>query len=495
MTVEKKVYRNSFIYTACNFALKAMNFLLLPLYTAFLTTADYGVTGLMDRFVSVATVLSTFSLQAAIMRFYVDFREDEEGLSRFCGTLVCFSVLSTLVFDTVFFTLRGVLVPMLFRGVSFMPTVAITLSGLAFTNVYGIYQQVLRGMERARESALTSIVYLSLNVAFTILFVAGFGWGANGSLLGTALAGVCLSSFAVWRMISLGTFRLCIDWHLVRELLAYSIPLMPHNLATQIAQLVSGVLINNGGSLAAVGLYNVASKFGAACDTLQNSVSTAYSPWLYRMLADRTEGYKQQLGHFTRTLLDVYLLVFVGISYFVREPILLMLNPSYAESWMLVPLIALVYAVKSAYYFYIGILFYYKEAANRIFIATLTSSMLNVIMSLPLVAWWGSYGSVLADGISMFVRVAMVVHMTRRYEDVGYRISTFAKSFLLVATFVTVGLAPCMTAPLDVVWWTVAWRIALFALLVTYVLRKHPGIVAAVCARFGVDSSTESGRG
>lgn len=429
---------------------------------------------------SVATVLSTFSLQAAVMRFYIDFREDDVGLSRFCGTLICFSTLSTLLFDAAFVALKSIFVPMLFKGISFMPTVAITLSGLAFTNVYTIYQQVLRGMERARESALTSIVYLSLNILFTLLFVVGCGWGANGSLLGNTMASVCLSTFAVCRMIRLGTFRVCIDWGLVRELLSYSIPLMPHNLATQIAQFVSGILINNGSSLTTVGLYNVASKFGTACDTLQSSVSTAYSPWLYRMLADRPNGYKAQLGDFTRTLLDVYLLVFVGISYFVREPILLMLNPSYAESWILVPMIALVYAVKSGYYFYIGILFYYKEAANKIFIATLTSSLLNVALSVPFVTLWGPYGSVLADGISMVLRVAIVVRMTTKYKDVGYRLSTFVVMFLMVVTFVCVGLAPCMATPLEVSWWTVAWRVALYGLLVIYVLRRHPGVVNMV---------------
>ncbi len=485
MAIDKKVYRNSVIYTACNFALKAMNFLLLPLYTAFLSTEDYGVVGLMERFISVATVLSTFSLQAAVMRFYVDFRDDDEGLARFCGTLICFSLLSTLAFDILFFALRSVLVPMLFKGVSFVPTVTITLSGLAFTNVYGIYQQVLRGMERARESALTSIVYLGLNVTFTILFVVGFGWGADGSLLGTALAGVCLSVCAIVRMVRMRSFRVCIDWSLVRELLRYSIPLMPHNLSTQIASLVSGVLINHGSTLAAVGLYNVANKFGQACDTLQSSVSTAYSPWLYRMLSDKPEGYKGQLSDFTRTLLDVYLLVFVGISYFVREPILLLLDRSYAESWMLVPMIALVYAVKSAYYFYIGVLFYYKQAANKIFVATLTSSLLNVALSFPLVAMWGSYGSVLADGLSMVVRVAIVVRMAGHFEDVGYRISTFVRSFLTVSVFVVVGLAPCLVAPLEIMWWTMMWRFGLYGVLLFCVLRRHPGVTGLMKSRLG----------
>lgn len=483
--VDKNVYRNSAIYTVCNFLMKAMGFLLLPLYTVFLTTADYGVTGLMERFVAVASVLSTFSMQAGVMRFYIDYRRDAEGLARFTGTVVCFAFLSTVAFDVLFFLLRGLLVPVIFKGVDFWPTVAVTLTGMAFTNVYGIYQQVLRGMERARESAVTSVAYLLLNVALTVVFVVGLRMGALGVVCATALSGLALSAWAIMSMVRAHMFRLCLDKAILGEMLRYTIPLMPHNLSTQIASLVSGVLINTAGSLGDLGLYNVANKFGMACDTLQSSVSTAYSPWLYRMLADRPEGYKMQLGDFTRTLLDVYLLAFVGISYFVREPILLLLDPSYAESWILVPMIALVYAVKSAYYFYIGILFYYKQAANKVFVATLTSSMLNVALSVPFVVAWGSYGSVLADGLSMFVRVAIVVWMAGRFEGVGYRVTMFVGSFLTIVTFVVVGLAPCILVPLEVVWWTVAWRVALYVGLMLYVLRKHRGVVDMVRARIG----------
>lgn len=471
--VDRKLYRNSAIYTLCNFMLKAMNFLLLPLYTAFLTTADYGVTGLMDRFVAVASVLSTLSLQAGVMRFYVDYRDDSDMLPRFTGTVMCFALVSTFVFDLAFLALRQLLVPVLFEGVAFWPTVAVTLAGLAFTNVYSVYQQILRGMERARESAATSVAYLLLNIILSVALVIGRDMGALGVVFATALTGIIMSTYAVVTMVRAGVFVPCIDWGILRPMLHYTIPLMPHNLSTQIAALVSGVLINSGGSLGSVGLYNVASKFGNACDTLQSSVSTAYSPWLYRMLEDRPKGWDRQVVSFTSTILDVYVLVFVGVSYFVREPILLLLDASYAESWMLVAPIALVYAVKSAYYFYVSVLFYYKDAANKIFIATLTSSLLNVVISFPMVAAWASYGSILADGISMFVRVAIVIWLSRKYEDAGYRLRLFVSSFLVVLVAVVAGLLPCYIRPFDVSGVLLGWRVLLYAALIVWVVARH----------------------
>ena len=269
-------------------------------------------------------------------------------------------------------------------------------------------------------------------------------------------------------------FEPCLDWGVLRQMLAYSIPLLPHNLSTRVASLVSAALINGAGNLSALGLYNVASKFGTVCDTLQGSVSTAYEPWLFRKLKERGEGYKGEIASFTETLIWVYASVFLGIGLFTQEAVLLMLDRQYAEAWMLVPPIVLVYCVKTAYYFYISVLFYYKRAARLIFVATLTGSALNVALSFLLIPPLGAYGSVLADGVSMLVRVSIVVAMSRRYEDVGLRVSRFVSMTLSVALAMAAGLAFSYTAcRYSVSLLNLLWKALVFAAFVAAVGLTH----------------------
>lgn len=482
--VDTKVFKNSAIYTACNFLTKALNFILLPLYTAFLTTGDYGITGIIDNFRGVMCYLAIFSVQAAVMRFYIDYKDSEQALARYVGTLFFFSLLSTVGWSLLICALNPILMPLLFSGIDFAPTLIIALVGLAFSNVGMVYQQFLRGMENARLSAIFSIGNVLLTALLTIIFVVPLGMGANGVLLASCIDSIAFFLVALVHLRREGMIAFCIDWGILRDVLRYSIPLLPHNLSTNIAALVSAVLINGTGSLSAVGIYNLASKFGVVCDTLQSSVNTAYQPWLFRTLHEKVGNYKAEIVSFTETLLWVFAAVFVAVGLFIQEIILFALPASYAEAWPLVPLIVIVYSVKTVYYFYIGVLFYYKEAARFIFVATLSSSCLNVALSFPLIGLLGAYGSVLADGLSMVLRVGLVIWMSRKYEDVGYRIWQFARTTLVVFSVMAVGLVfsyTCFMYELSLL--NLLWKLAVYGVFVAYICKTHKSGVEFVRSR------------
>ena len=482
--VDTKVFKNSAIYVVCNFLTKALNFILLPLYAAFLTVWDYGVTGLMDSFKGVMCCLAIFSVHAAVMRFYIDYKDSKERLARYVGTLFLFSLLSTVAWSLLICALNPVLMPVLFAGIDFAPTLIIFLVGLVFSNVGMVYQQFLQGMENARLSAIFSIGNVLLTAALTILFVVPLSLGANGVLLASCIDSAVFLLVAIIHLRREGMFTFCIDRDILRDVLKYSVPLLPHNLSTQISSLISAALINGSGSLSAVGLYNLASKFGVACDSLQSSVSTAYQPWLFRMLHDKPENYKADIASFTETLLWVFAAVFVAVGLFIQEIILLALPASYAEAWTLVPLIVLVYSIKTVYYFYIGILFYYKEAARFIFVATLSSSCLNVALSIPLIALLGAYGSVLADGVSMLLRVGLVIFMCRKYDDAGYKVWQFARTTLVIFAVMAAGLVFSLTCFMyEVNVYNFLWKLAVYSVLIFYICKTHKNGVEFVKSR------------
>lgn len=472
--VETKVYKNSAIYTACNFLTKALNFLLLPLYATFLTTGDYGITGIIDNFTGVMCYLAIFSIQAAVMRFYMDYKESEAQLARYIGTLFFFSLLSTLVWSLLIAVLNPILMPYLFSGIDFAPTMIIALVGLCFSNVGMVYQQFLRAMENAKLSAAFSVGNVVLTAALTVIFIVPFHMGANGVLLASCIDAFVFFTIAVIHLRCEGLISFCIDWGILRDVLKYSVPLLPHNLSTSIASLVSAVLINGAGSLSAVGIYSLASKFGVVCDTLQSSVNTAYQPWLFRKLHEKDGEYKVEIASFTENLLWIFAAVFVAVGLFIQDIILLFLPESYADAWPLVPLIICVYSIKTIYYFYIGILLYYKDASRFIFIATLSSSFLNVALSIPLIELLGAYGSILADGLSMLLRVGLVVWMSRQYEDAGYDIWRFIRTTLIVVAVIAVGLMFSYTRfKYEFSLLNMIWKFAVYGAFVGYICSTH----------------------
>ncbi|AEV29372.1 membrane protein involved in the export of O-antigen and teichoic acid [Sphaerochaeta pleomorpha str. Grapes] len=435
----KKVLKNSLIYTFNNILLKAFNFLLLPLYTVFLTTTDYGVINLLSSFSAVSTYIIAFSLYSAVIRFYADYKHDLEKVRTFFGTVICFVFLSGCVFFILALLLKNVLAKFLFQGVDFYPSVLMALIALVFTSLYTIYQDILKGMQEARKSAMVSISYFFLQVILNILFVAFFSWGANGVLLSLVISSSLACIWMLFDLKRLHLIRFCLDKTILKETLSYSIPIIPHNLSTQIAQFVSKVFINGTSSLASVGLFSLASRFGSLADLVQSSVNAAFQPWFYDQM--NKKGFdRKQIVDLSSVLVWFYSFLFLCVGLFCQELIVLMASSQYEESWKLVPLIVITFSLKTPYYFYINILFYYKKASKYIFTATVTSSLVNVALSYFLIQKYGMYGSVAADAIAMVIRVGIVVWISNKFDKIGYNIGHFIGLSLLTVLFLVTGL-------------------------------------------------------
>lgn len=437
---KRVVIRNSLIYTFNNLLLKAFNFLLLPLYTAFLSPSDYGVTNLLSSFSQVATYLIAFSLYSAVIRFYAEFKQDPKRLQQFYGTILCFVALSGFLFLTIFMVLQKILTPLFFEGISFFPTVLLALVALIGTSLYTIYQDILKGMQQAKKSAITSLAYFVLQAALNIVFVAILKLGANGVLLAMVISNTAAIVWMIIDLLRTHLFCICIDKSILKETLAYSIPIIPHNLSTHIAQFVSRVFLNANYSLVDVGLFGLASKFGSLADMVQNSVNMAFQPWFFEQMHKRDAFDANQIVSLSKSLVWLYGILFLGLSLFAQELVAIMATAGYQASWLLIPLIVATFAIKTPYYFYINILFYYKKASRLIFIATVSSSIVNIVLSYFLIAAYGTFGSIIADGISMILRVGIVVVIARRFTDIGYRISYFFRQTLLLLGFMAVGL-------------------------------------------------------
>ncbi len=449
-TSSSKVALNSLIYTCSGLLLKCFSLFLLPLYTSYLTTTDYGVTNIANSFTHTMSFIVAMSLYSAIMRFYVDLKEDKEKLKQFYGSVIVFVFLTCSLFGILSFFVRGLISKYIFGGMDFFPIIFVCLISLAFNCQHTIYDNILRSQQKALKCSVLSILYFFASVALNILFVVGFEMGALGVLLANAIATGLYTLYFIVDMIRCREVTFCLNWGLLKSALKYSIPIMPHNLSTSITVFVSNLLIGNTNTMAALGVYSVATQFGNMGDTIQVYVNNAYGPWLYEKLHAREEGYRESLRKVVNVLAAVIGLFFIGIALFAHDYIVLFVDKSYVDAWKYVALIIMVFAIKIPYYFYVNVLFYYKKASKLLFTATLTSSFINVALSSVFIPLWGAYGSILADALSMFVRVMIIYVISRRVEDIGLKFFDFVKNIATIALFVAAGLFFTFTKYSDV---------------------------------------------
>ena len=440
-TSSKKVLFNSIIYSVSGLLLKCFSFFLLPLYTKYLTTEDYGITSIATSFINVSGFIVAFSLFSAVMRFYVDLKDDKEKLRRFYGTITVFVFVSSILAAILLFLFRSILARYVFSGVNFFPVIFICLISLVFHCQQAIYDNILRSQQKAFKSSILSIATFFVTLVLNLFFVIHLKMGATGTLLATLISYIGYSIYFHVDMIAKHEIVFCFDSVLLKKALRYSIPIMPHNLSTQIAMLISKVLIGDTASLASLGVYSIAAQFGNMADTIQGYVDQAYGPWLYEKLHDKEQDNNSSIRKIVNGLVSIIGLFFIGISLFAHDYIVLLINKNYIDAWKYVPLIVMVFSIKTIYYFYVEILFFYKQASKYLFIATLSSSILNIFLSYFLIPVYGVYGSILADALAMIIRVGIVVYISRKYGSIGLRIKDFIVNIVLVGIFICGGLS------------------------------------------------------
>lgn len=304
-TSTKKVVTNALVYSASGILLKCFTFFLLPLYTAYLSTEEYGLTSVVNSFIHTMMFIVALSLYSAVMRFYVDLKHDKEKLKRFYGTVSLFTMLSGVFWFAVFTVFRAAASKYIFSGASYFPIILIGLLSLFFTCQATIYDDILKSQQKALKSSIINMVIFFITLALNITFVVVLKWGAPGSLLAVLISQIVYTAIFLIDMLPKHEIRFCLDLSLLKDALKYSVPIIPHNLATKIAVLISKVLIGGTASMGSLGVYSVAAQLGEIPDTLQTYVDKAYQPWLFEKLNAQEQDYKKTIRSTARMLIAV----------------------------------------------------------------------------------------------------------------------------------------------------------------------------------------------
>ncbi len=440
MSARKKVLENSLLYIFSSLLVKAIGFLLLPIYTLFLSPDDYGITNLVMGFTNVATFVVAFSLYSAVIRFYADYKDNQSKLKRLYGTVVLFVIISGVASLFLGLMFRSLVVDIFFEGIEFYPIVFIALLSLVFISLHTLHQSIIQGMQQGKKLTGINLVVFIATAALKIILIGPFRLGAVGFLLAQLIVNIAYFVYMVIDLRKNDLIEWTIDALILKEALRYSIPLMPHNLSTRIASLASRVFISTSGTLADVGLYSVAMQFGNLIDVVQVAVNRAFQPWFYEMMNKDDEKSKKEAVDLSNVLLVFYSLIYMCIGLFSQEVILLMTNDNYLMAWTVIPILVFGFSIKSMYYFYVNVIMFYKKAARKLFVATILGSLADIVLAYLLVPRFGMYGSAIAFVLAKAIIVTIVVYLSKLYDDVGYRVTKMLSIIVPSLLFMIAGL-------------------------------------------------------
>jgi O-antigen/teichoic acid export membrane protein len=417
-------------YTAASILSKVIAVALLPLYTRYLTPADYGAAEVMFAAIVVASILVRFGLIEAVLRFYYKDDEDPDRVvaSTFAGLfwLATLGALIALPFAT------PISEALLDRPAPELARIAI--GGLWVLTMFEFLLTLFRLEERARAFFVTTIVNVLVTIGVTVVLVVGAGEGARGLLLGSYATGAAF----VLGLIVLQRHRLSLrfDRALLRRLLRFGLPTMPAEASLYLLNFVDRIIIVRTVGLAEAGLYSLAIKFAQAINVLVRGFQLAWPPLAYSIRDDD----EARRAYATVVTLFVAGCAFVvtGMWLFSRWIVRALAAPEFFDSYEAVGLISTAVTLYAVYMVLVVILGRTGRTEFNL-PATLAALAANVALNLILVPSQGIVGAGLALVASYVVVLALMYGFTQRLFPVPYQWGRLARVVLVAAILVGAG--------------------------------------------------------
>ncbi|HWM55920.1 MAG TPA: oligosaccharide flippase family protein [Solirubrobacterales bacterium] len=425
-------------YTAASILSKLIAVALLPLYTRYLTRADYGAAEVLFAGVVAASIVVRLGVIEAVLRFY--YKSGEEP-SR---------VLSTSFAALFWFATAAVLLALPFAepisealhdGSAAEPIsealladlVRISIGGLWVLTLHEYLLTIFRLEERARAFFAVTIANVLAAIALTVALVVGADEGARGLLLGSYASGAAfvLGLIVVHRR----RLSLWIDRPLLRRMMRFGLPTMPAELSLYMLNFVDRIIIVRAAGFAEAGLYSLAVKFAQAVNVLVRGFQLAWPPLAYSIRDDdeARRAYALVVTYF----IAVCAFVVTGMWLLSRWIVRALAAPEFFASYEAIGLISTAVTLYALYMVQVVILGRTGRTDLNL-PATIAALVANVVLNLILVPPLGIVGAGIALVASYLIVVVTMYGFTQRLFPVPYEWGRLAK--VVLASTVLVGL-------------------------------------------------------
>ncbi len=423
----KHTAKQTLIYSLGNISSKLIGFILLPLYTGYLQTEEYGIFAILEVTSTIIVAVFSFKLSTAMLRW--------------CSSENSNSKVKSILFTT--YSSAFLIIALLNLG---LQPFRESFSNLFFsTNIYSQYFLILflsvsfeilnlfsfdllRLKEKSSFYITVSILRITTILVLNIYFVKYAGLGVKGIILSQLIGNIMV--FIVTIPFLLKNMILQFNFLELKKMLQYGIPLIFSTISMMMITMGDRYIIKYFLNYSEVGIYSLGYKIASVTNVLIiQSFQTGFLPIAYKNFdkPDAQRFFSKILTYYTFVLV----LASLGISLFSNEVIeLFSKNSDYNIAYTIVPFISLAFIFKGVQYVYsLGLHFAKKTKYNAYIV--LCAAIINFIINILLIPRYGIYGAAVATIISWILMSTAFYKISYKYYKVKYEIK---KVILLIST-------------------------------------------------------------
>jgi O-antigen/teichoic acid export membrane protein len=385
----KELVKNTIIIFIGKFCTQFITLLLLPLYTHFLSTEDYGYIDLIQTYLTFFIPLILLKIDAGIFRFLIDARKSEEEKNKIITNGI-FIMFVELIISTILFAVAVKIFSIKYSILIVMNL--ISLSVLTFL------LQIVRGIGKNKQYSFSSIIAAIVTIVLNLIFLVGFHKNGKYVLIASLISNIICTIYLLIANKILKNVKIkYIDKKLIKDLLKYSIPMIPNELSWWIVHVSDRTIISYALGVAANGIYSVSCKFSNILSSIFNifNLSWQESAALHINDTDKDEFFSNVINK----VFNLFICFCIGILACLPFVFELLIKDSYREAYKYVPILLLA-NIFSVLIGLIGSIYVAKKMTKEVAKTTMIAAIINLTIDIALIKVIGIYAAAISTLVS-----------------------------------------------------------------------------------------------
>ena len=415
--------KHSLFYGLGSITSSLLGFILLPIYTYFLTPTDYGILTLLGVTGSIAGTIAGLGLGSALFREVIHLGTDESTVE---NTALYFLIGESILFFGVLIAFSPQLSNLIFNA----PQYTFLLRLIFFTGILNVFNIVTMARLRIREQsalyAILSVARFIVGAGLNIYYITVLQRGVKGLIIAGLIASVLFA--IVYIALLFRDLRPTFSIQAMRRMLNFGTPLVPAGLASMVMTSADLYFLKAFSTSAEVGLYSLGYQIGMVINLIVGAIQMAWPAQMFTIA--KQQNAERQFAK----MLTYYLVAlgFIGLLFSVlaREALMLMTTPRFYKAYTVVPLIVLSY------------IFYGVRFMTNIALPTqnkmkymppiiISAAVLNIGLNYLFIPCYGMMGAAWATVISYLILVLVQTAVNQHFWYIRYEYRRIGKIVLI----------------------------------------------------------------
>ena len=328
MNKKKELVKNTFIIFLGKFSTQFLTFFLLPLYTKFLDSSDYGTIDLIMTYVTLFVPIITIQYEMGTFRYLIDNRKNKTKQYEIIYNSLTFFL------RLIVFCLMISIVISLFIDIKNFYLIIFCIISMMLSN---LFMQIARGLGKNIDYSISCFFIGLMNIIFNIILIIPLKMGGTSILISSGISNLVGTLFLFVRLM---LFK-CIkreykNKEVSRKILKYSWPLVPNTISWWLINASDRTIVTWLISSAANGIYSISTKFSAIISSILNifNLSWTESASLHIDDDDRDEFFSGVNDQILRLMSSMCILL---IS-FMPILFIIFINKKYIAAYQYIPI-------------------------------------------------------------------------------------------------------------------------------------------------------------